>query len=445
MKYTQITDEQAGRMLAAVGADSVDALFAAIPPRLRLKAPLEIPEGLSELEMLRDAEWLGRRNRSCAELVCFLGCGAYDHFIPSVVDAIAGQSEFVTAYTPYQAEASQGILQLFYEFQTLVCTLTGMDAANASLYEVSSACAEGVIMAMNVTRRRRAVVAGSVHPDTLQVLRSYAKARGLELVEVPAPDGVVDPQDIAAAVSAETAAVVVQSPNFFGCVERIDRVIRAAHDVGALAVLVTDPLAGGLLKPPGELGADVVVAEGQPLGIPLQYGGPYLGLMAVRAPYLRKMPGRVVGMTKDVQGRRGFCLALQAREQHIKRERATSNICTNQGLLAIRAAAYLAVMGRCGVTQVASRCFDASHYAADRIARLDGYEMRFHAPFFKEFVVKTSRGVGRALAACRAQGILGGVPLVRFDERLSDCFAVAVTEKRTKQEIDALVAVLDKA
>lgn len=445
MKYTQFTDSQVEEALRVIGVKSLDALFATIPPELRLPKNLDLPPGLSELELLKDVTSLESLNRDCDELVCFLGGGAYDHFIPTVVDALAAQTEFVTAYTPYQAEASQGILQLFYEFQTMICLLTGMEVANASLYEVASAAAEAALMATTINRRRRLLVAESVHPDTLKVLRTYMQSRDVDVVTLPAPEGVVDEQALSSALSESIAAVVVQSPNFFGCLERLDRIVPAVHARGALAIVSTDPIASGLLKPPGAFDVDIVVGEGQPLGVPLQYGGPYLGLLAGRKKYLRKMPGRVVGMTTDIEGRRGFCLALQTREQHIKRERATSNICTNQGLLATRAAIYMATMGKRGIAEVASQCFDKAHYAASEIAGLDGYELRFAAPFFKEFVVRTSRGVTAALAACRDRGILGGVSLARSDERLSDCFAVAVTEKRTKTEIDNLVAALGSA
>jgi glycine dehydrogenase subunit 1 len=434
MRYTQFTEDQIRQALDAIGVDSIEALFASIPSELRQRTELNIPPGLSELELLNEANELASRNHHCEELVCFLGGGAYDHFIPTLVDALASQTEFLTAYTPYQAEASQGILQLFYEFQTMVCLLTGM--------EVASAAAEAVLMATMVTKCRRVLVAESVQPDTKRVLDTYARCQGTDLVTVPAPDGVVDEQALAAALVEDSAAVLVQSPNFFGCIERLDRIVPLAHKHGALAVVSADPIASGLLKPPGAFDADIVVGEGQALGVPLQYGGPYLGLLAGREKYLRKMPGRVVGQANDLDGRRGFCLALQTREQHIKRERATSNICTNQGLLATRAAIHMATMGRRGLAEVASQCFDKAHYAASEIARLDGYEMRFAAPFFKEFVVRTSRDVDAALAACRAQGILGGVPLARFDQRLNDCFLVAVTEKRTKAEIDRLVAAL---
>jgi len=443
MNYTQLPDNDVAHMLSKIRVDSIESLFSPIPKALRLARALAIPRGVSELELLGDAETLARQNHGCDDLVCFLGGGAYDHFVPTLVDALSsGQSEFLTAYTPYQAEASQGLLQLFYEFQTMVCMLTGMEVANASMYEFASATAEAVMMAASITKRNRAVVSECVHADSLAVLKTYCGQRAVELVRVPRRGGITDEQALAQAVDDNTAAVVVQSPNFFGCLERLDRMVPRIHERGALAIVATDPLAGGVLKTPGDLNADIVVAEGQPLGIPLQYGGPYLGLLATRKQYLRKMPGRVVGMTHDGDGRRGFCLAMQTREQHIKRERASSNICTNQGLLAVRASVYMAAMGAEGLRRGAGQCFDKAHYAAERIAALDGYELAFDAPFFKEFAVRTNRPVAEALQKCRDRGILGGIALSRFAEGLDDCFLVAVTEKRTREEIDSLVEAL---
>lgn len=446
MRYTQFTETQVNDALEVIGVDSIDALFATIPSKLRFRGRMNIPPGLSELELLKETGALASRNRHCEELTCFLGGGAYDHFVPTLVDALAAQSEFLTAYTPYQAEASQGMLQLFYEFQTMVCQLTGMEVANASLYEVATAAAEAVQMATSiVTKRRRIIVADTVHPDTRRVLGTYARTKDIKIISVATPDGVLDVDALNKVLDDSVAAVLIQSPNAYGCVERLDQLVPLVHAQGALAIVSFDPIASGLLKPPGAFDADIVVGEGQALGVPLQYGGPYLGLLACREKYLRKMPGRVVGATTDRDGRRGFCLALQTREQHIKRDRATSNICTNQGLLAVRAAIYMAAMGRRGIAEVASQCFDKAHYAATEIAKLKGYELAFKAPFFKEFAVRTSCGVDNALAACRRRGILGGVALDRFDESLNDCFLVAVTEKRTKAEIDELVAALRSA
>jgi len=445
MRYTQFTDEQVRLALGTIGVQSVEDLFSTIPSSLRQKHPLKIPAGVSEPELLSDVQALASRNRSTAELASFLGGGAYDHFVPTIVDALAAQTEFLTAYTPYQAEASQGMLQLFYEFQSMICELTGMEVANASLYEGASAAVEAVLMARAITGRAPVIVSEGVHPDTLRVLRTYTESQDIDIHTVAAGEGVVDEIALAKQLSDQTAAVVIQSPNFYGCVECLDQLIPKIHATGALAIVATDPIAGGVLKPPGSFDADIVVGDGQPLGIPLQYGGPYLGLLACREKYIRRMPGRIVGVTTDVEGRRGFCLVLQTREQHIKRERATSNICTNQGLLAIRASIYMAAMGKRGIGEVASQCFDKAHYAAERIAALKGYDMRFRSPFFKEFVIKTSRGVKNVLSKCHEHGILGGVPMARFEERLADCFMVAVTERRTKEEIDRLIEALAAA
>jgi len=432
-------------MLGAIGVKSIDDLFASIPAELRRREPLSIPKGISELELLADTSELAAQNRHCGQSVCFLGGGAYDHFIPTLVDAVAGQSEFLTAYTPYQAEASQGILQLFYEFQTMVCQLTGMEAANASLYEGATAAAEAALMALAITKHRRILVPDSVHPDTRATLTTYMRQQDAEIVSIPAHEGIVDEVVLRKQINGDTAALLIQSPNFFGCIERLDRIVPLIHEHGALAIVATDPISCGMLKSPGALGADIVVGEGQPLGIPLQYGGPYLGLLATREQYVRKMPGRIVGMTSDADGKRGYCLTLQTREQHIKRERATSNICTNQGLLAIRAAVYMAAMGKRGIAEVADQCFDRAHYAAGRIAKLNGFSLAFAAPFFKEFVVRSRLRPEQVLASCRERGILAGVPLARFDDRFSDCFLVAVTEKRSRKEIDALVEALAAA
>jgi len=394
---------------------------------------------MSEPELLAHLESLARRNRTTEQMICFLGGGAYDHFVPTVVDALAAQGEFVTAYTPYQAEASQGSLQAFYEFQTMLCQLTGMDLANASLYELASATAEAALMAHAVTGRRRVVLAGTVNPETVRVLRTYTQFLAYDVLVTAGAGGPTSLEELARVVDSGTAAVVVQSPNFFGCIEPLPKMAELAHAAGALLIVCVDPISCGLLRSPGACGADIVVGEGQPLGIPLSYGGPYLGLLAARQAFLRKMPGRLIGVTQDAAGNRGYCLVLQTREQHIRRERATSNVCTNQGLLALRACVYLAAMGRGGIRRVASLCLDKAHYAARRIAALDGFELRFDAPFFKEFVVGTTRGVEGVLARCHECGILAGLPLGRWFPDLDDCFLVAVTEKRTRTEIDRLV------
>lgn len=445
MDYTQLTTDDKRHMAATIGIESIDALFEGIPADLRLENPLDIPPAMNEIELLDHIGELGGKNQHGSRRIGFLGAGSYDHFIPTVVDDLADQSEFVTAYTPYQAEASQGALQAFYEFQTLVCQLTGMDVANASLYEMATALTEAVLMARNLTGKRRVVMPTAIHPDAQAVLKTYLRELPLDLVPVTASSGRTDLDDLAGAVTDDTAAVVVQSPNFFGCIEPLDRIAPLAQEKGALLIVSVDPISCGLLQPPGAFGADIVVGEGQPLGIPMSLGGPYLGLMACKREYLRKMPGRLVGQTTDEAGRRAFCLTLQTREQHIRRERATSNVCTNQGLLALRAAIYLAAMGKRGLAKVASLCLDKAHYAAERIDALDGFELRFRAPFFKEFAVRTTKDVGAVLEHCRQRNILAGAALGRWHKDLSDCLLIAVTEKRTRQEIDALVDALDSA
>jgi glycine dehydrogenase subunit 1 len=442
MDYTQITTRDTEHMLAAIGAAGVDELFAGIPERFRLKGSLGLPPGLTEIELLKEIDRLATANRSTREQVFFLGAGVYDHFIPTVVDHLAAQGEFVTAYTPYQAEASQGSLQAFYEYQTLICQLTGMDVSNASLYEGATATAEAVLMARSINGKRRVVVSSGVHPDVREVLATYLRELPLDLVSVETAAGRTSPRDLQHALNDETSAVVIQTPNFFGCVESLDKLAALAHESGAIVIAAVDPLSCALLKRPGDLGADIVVGDGQPMGIPMSYGGPSLGFMACRERFMRKLPGRVVGVTRDISGRRGYCLTLQTREQHIRRERATSNICTNQGLLALRVAIYLSALGRRGLARVASLCLDKAHYAAGRIAEVPGFELRFDAPFFKEFVVRTTKDVAGVLEACRSKSILAGVPLGRWYDDLEDCFAVAVTEKRTREEIDTLVECL---
>jgi glycine dehydrogenase subunit 1 len=445
MDYTQFSDADVRAMLDTIGVCSTADLFARIPRDQRAARPLDIPAGISEMDLLSEIRELGARNATCAELVCFLGAGAADHFIPALVDELADQSEFRTAYTPYQAEASQGSLQAFFEYQTMLCELTGMDVSNASLYEHAGAVAEAVLMARAINARTRVLVSEIVHPDSRAVLDTYVRQQPIEVVRIPRAGGRTNLAALRDALNDQTAAVVVQSPNHFGCVEPLNEIVPTVHAAGALAIAAVDPISCGLLKPPGAFGVDIVVGEGQPLGIPLSYGGPYLGFMTCREQHLRKMPGRIVGMTTDAKGRPAYCLVLQTREQHIKRERATSNICTNQGLMALRAAVYLAAMGKNGIARVASLCLEKSHYAAERIAALQGYSSAFDAPFFKEFVVRTDRDVSRVMDHCRQRGILAGVPLECWYPDLRDCFLVTVTEKRTKAQIDALVDALQSA
>src|SRR5262245_53389831 len=389
-------------MLAAIGAKCVDDLFAPIPAELRLGRPLDRPPALGERELTRHIKTLADKNISAGDAVCFLGGGSYDHFVPSVVDAVAGRGEFYTAYTPYQAEASQGTLQAIFEYQTLMCQLTGLNVANASLYEGGSAVAEAVLMSLNITGRHtgEVLVAESVHPEYRQVLATYLANLNCRVRTLPTPGGFLDPDDVAKAVTDQTAGVVVQSPNFFGHLEEMKPIGEAARKVGAVFVASFDPISVGVLKRPGDYGADIAVAEGHTLGTPLSYGGPYLGILACRGEkeYLRKIPGRLVGQTVDRNGKRCWTLTLQPREQHIARHRATSNICTNQGLFALRAAVYLTALGPQGLKETAELCLRKAHYAADQLAKVAGAELRFNRPFFKEFAVKVPGDVPGLLA-----------------------------------------------
>ena len=447
MPYISNTPEDQQAMLAAIGAGSLEDLFAMVPPALRLGRELNLPAALSELELTEHVASLANRNLSASQAACFLGAGSYDHFVPAVVDFVAGRSEFYTAYTPYQPEASQGSLQVGFEYQTLITQLTGMDISNASMYDGGSALAEAVLMARGATRRPdKVVVAASVHPEYRQVLATYLTILECELVTVPAPNGAVGPEDLAAVLDDRTACVVVQHPNFFGCLEDVRACGEMARQRGAMFVVVADPISLGLLARPGDYGADIVVAEGQSLGTPMSFGGPYLGILACREALVRRMPGRLVGQTVDRRGNRCWVLTLQTREQHIRRDKATSNICTNQALLALRAAVYLATMGPHGMRSVAELCLQKAHYALDRIASGGGtLRAAFDRPVFKEFVVRAADGrVEPRLQKALDEGILAGVPLGPWYPELADCFLVAVTEKRTKGQIDRWAEVLNR-
>jgi len=432
-------DQQA--MLKQIGVASIEELFATIPAEVRLKRPLAVGPALCEMELTRHAQQLAGQNRGAEEAVCFLGGGSYDHFIPAVVDAISGRSEFYTAYTPYQAEASQGSLQAFFEFQTMISQLTGLDVANASLYEGGSAVAEAVLMAMAVTGRRgRVLVAESVHPEYRLTLATYLANLEPHIDTLPAPHGFLDPDDLKRAIDDRVACVVVQHPNFFGCLEEVEALAAHTHRAGALFVVSFDPISLGLLKRPGQYGADIAVAEGQCLGNPLVYGGPYLGLLACREQFVRKMPGRLVGQTVDRHGKRCWVLTMQTREQHIRREKATSNICTNQGLFALRAAVYLASLGPQGLKETAELCTRKAHYAAEQLTRLAGVRLAYDRPFFKEFTLHTPGHVPELLDRLLQAGYHAGLHLGRWSSERDSCLTIAVTEKRSRAEIDSLVA-----
>jgi len=449
MDYTQITPSEQGEMLAAIGAADLDELFGAIPDRFRFRGELDLPPARAELELQRELAEMAAHNHGPHDMVCFMGGGAYDHFCPVLVDQLITRGEFLTAYTPYQAEASQGSLQAFFEFQTQVARLTGLEIANASLYEGATAVAEAVLMALNTTGRRRVLVGQTLHPEYLAVLRTYLSDLPVELVELPAEGGRVAAATVAARADADTAAVVIQSPNVWGLIEDWDGCFAAAHArEGTCAIAVFNPIACGLLRKPGECGADIAAGEGQPLGVPLSLGGPYVGLFAARRSFLRKMPGRLIGRTTDAEGRPAYCLTLQTREQHIRGARATSNICTNQGLLALRATMFMSTLGAAGLREMAEQCWHKAHYLAGRITALEGYALKYPGHFFNEFCVTCPKPVTAVIEAAKRRGILAGVaPHGRRMGRIGGerDLLIAVTEKRTRAEMDALVEVLAEA
>jgi len=438
LRYIPNSPDERAEMLEQLGAASIENLFDSIPEGLRLRQHLNVPAAMSEIELLKAFDEMGARNQAAGR-VSFLGGGAYSHYVPTIVDHLISRSEFFTAYTPYQPEISQGTLQSIFEFQTLVCQLTGMDIANASMYDGSTAMAEAVLMAERVTKRSKVVAAAAIHPQYLEVAHTYVQHAGIELVHAPFDSGTG--QTLVESIDDHTAAIVVQTPNFFGCIEDVEALAEKAHAKGALLIVaVTEAMSLGLLRSPGASGADIVVAEGQSFGVPLSFGGPYVGLFAIRDKYARQIPGRLVGEAYDKQGRRGFVLTLATREQHIRREKATSNICTNEGLIALASTIYLETMGRRGVQEAARQCAQKAHYGARAIAKIDGFSLPFSAPFFNEFVVRAPVPASPLLdTLAREKGIDGGVALSRFDSGRPNDFLVCVTETNTRAQIDALV------
>ena len=441
MRYIPNSPAERAEMLRTVGLNAPEELFSSIPADLLLRAPLNAPAALSEPELLSYFESLAAKN-AAASRPSFLGAGAYAHYAPTVIDALIQRSEFFTAYTPYQPEVSQGTLQVIFEFQTLVCQLTGMEVANASMYDGSTSVAEAVLMAERVTRRSKVIVSPALHPEYLHVAETYVTHAGIELAQAGFDEqtGLTN-LDVAAQLDDKTAAVVIQSPNFFGCVEDLQALAERAHKVGALlVVVVTESMSLGLLRSPGACGADIVVAEGQSFGVPLSFGGPYVGLFATREKYARQIPGRLVGVAYDKEGRRGFVLTLATREQHIRREKATSNICTNEGLIALAATIYMETLGRKGLQEVAMQCAQKAAYAARQIAALDGFTLPYSAPRFNEFVVRAPVAAEELLRRLAAEhNITGGLALARYSPERANDLLVCVTEMNTRAEIDALV------
>jgi glycine dehydrogenase subunit 1 len=440
MSYLPHTDAERERMLEAIGVDRVDDLFANVPEGLR-SGPPGIPNGLSEMEVVRLLDSLAAENVDLEHRPSFLGGGAYHHYVPSAVPAITGRSEFYTSYTPYQAEASQGTLQVIYEFQTMIAELMDLDVANASLYDLATAVAEACTIAINQTRRDRVVIASGAHPDSRRVLHTYLNAQGFEYVELP-EEWVLNPEAAAEFIDERVAGVVVQSPNFWGAIEPMRELGEIAHRAGALFIAAVNPLSLALLAPPGEYGADIGVGCGQPFGISLSYGGPYLGLMAVREGLERRLPGRIAGATQDEEGRKGYVLTLQAREQHIRREKATSNICTNHQLMALAATVYLSLMGKAGLRELATLCLQRAHYAASEIAAIPGFKMATDSPFFNEFTVRTPVPAAEINRHLFDAGIIGGVDGAAFNPDHDHYLTFAVTEMNDRRQIDDLVAAL---
>ncbi|BAE84667.1 aminomethyl-transferring glycine dehydrogenase subunit GcvPA [Desulfitobacterium hafniense] len=440
MNYVPNTVDQQEQILTRIGVGSLEELFADIPESVRRQAQLKIREGLSELELVKYMGRLAAENKTVEEYTSYLGAGAYEHFIPSYVDQLLLRSEFYTAYTPYQPEISQGTLQAIYEFQTLVCELTGMDGANASMYDGASALAEAALMSCDATRRKKVLVPQTIHPEYREVLRTYLLPRGVEILEIPYQEGAVDSEALEKALNTEVAAVLIQSPNFFGMIEKAEEIGQMAHAKGGLLVMAVNPVSLGLLKSPGELGADIVVGEGQPFGNPLNFGGPYLGFLACREKYVRRMPGRIVGATKDKNGKKGYVLTLQAREQHIRREKAASNICSNEALCALAFTIHLSGLGKRGLKEMARLNLQKAHYGAEEIGKLPGMSLAFQGPFFHEFVIKTEVSPRKINEALLSHKIIGGLELSRFYPELDQHLLFCVTETKTKEDIDRLVA-----
>lgn len=429
-------------MLRFIGARTPADLFAHIPQHILLKTLPSLPPPLSEMELTAELKARGAKNITTGQILSFLGGGIYDHFIPSTVAHLAHRAEFYTAYTPYQPEASQGLLQAFFEYQTMICQLTGMEIANASLYDGATALAEAIIMALSARGRRSDVLIGrTVHPEYRHVVRTYLNSLDVTVKELEYTDGITDVEQLEKSLTDSTACVVVQQPNFFGCFERTDEIARTVHDAGALLIIIVDPISLGILQAPGSYGADIVIGEGQSLGLGQMCGGETLGIFACKDEFLRKVPGRLVGITKDRHGRRGFVLTLQTREQHIRREKATSNICTNHALNALKAAVYLASLGPHGLRHIATLCLKKAAYLRRQLANLPGFSHPFSRQHFKEFVIQTPEQADRVIESFRKEGVLPGIALGHHYPELGKCLLVCVTETKSRTDLERFVNV----
>ena len=441
--FCATSEQDQKTMFDVLGINSFDELFASIPEHLRAES-LSIPSGKSEMEMMQHVRGMATKNAT--HLVNFCGAGFYDHYIPAAVNALASRGEFYTAYTPYQPEASQGTLQAAFEYQTAICRLTGMEVANASLFDGGSALIEAAMMALRHTKRNRVLVDEGVNPIYREMLRTYTHNLSVEYEEVPlGKNGIVNRDSFKEKLDKEVGAVLFQNPNFFGCLDNLGDIIEDVHEVGALAVVSVYPIALSHIETPGEMGADIVTGEGQSLGLPLNFGGPYLGFFAARKKLVRKMPGRIVGETEDNKGRRGYVLTLQAREQHIRREKATSNVCSNVQVCALRAIIYLSLVGREGFLEVGRECMDRASYAWHRLIEIDGVEPAFNRRFFNEFAIKLPRAAKTVVSELLEHGIAGGFPVSRYYKNMDNILLLAFTEKRTKEEIDLFATKLESA
>ena len=437
-RYLPMTEQDKKEMLSAIGVDSVDELFSDIPEEVRFKGRLNIKEAKSEPALMKELSQLANKNINLKTHASFLGAGVYDHYIPSIVDHVISRSEFYTAYTPYQPEISQGELQAIFEFQTMICELTGMDVANSSMYDGGTSLAEAAMLACGHTRRKTILLSETVHPEYREVVKTYARGQRHEVIEIPIHNGVTDVEKLKEHMTDDVAAVIVQYPNFFGRIEPIKDFATIAHENKSLFVVSTNPVALGVLTPPGQLGADIVTGDAQPFGIPTSFGGPHCGFFAVTKKLMRKIPGRLVGQTVDEDGRRGFVLTLQAREQHIRREKATSNICSNQALNALAASVAMSALGKKGIREMAIRNIQKANYAK-QLFKQKGIEVVFEGSSFNEFVIKLKKPISELSQKLLEKGIISGFDLEKVDARLKNHMLVCVTEVRTKEDIDQFV------
>ncbi|MCP4632445.1 MAG: aminomethyl-transferring glycine dehydrogenase subunit GcvPA [candidate division Zixibacteria bacterium] len=443
MTYIPNTDSDRCEMLKVAGVSDFEELFAqAVPHEFWNNVKFNLPTPLSELELEIFLRRLSSKNVSTSDTISFLGAGIYNHYRPAVIDALIFRSEFYTAYTPYQAEVSQGTLQTIFEYQTMIAEIMGMEVSNASLYDGASACAEAAMLAASHTKRNRILLPSTIHPNYSAVVSTYLSGLPIQVVTIPSKDGIIDPDDVNKLIDDKTAAVFIPQPNFFGLLEDVEPLISIAKENGAMAVMVVDPVTLGVLKSPGEYHADIAVAEGQPFGIPQAFGGPLLGMMAVNNNLVRKIPGRLVGKTVDINGKDAYCLTLQTREQHIRREKATSNICTNQALCALATSVYLTLLGNHGLKRLGELAAEYSHDAFDRITKLNGHSAKFNSPFFREFLVKTPVKPSLVIEKALDNGILAGIALERFHIGLDDCLMLSFTEMTGPDQIDQLVNTL---